>query len=581
VVSDLSLRQLGLTNTLCKSYTRFNNKILKKLAVTSNQRTFRSLGKPLTAQGDVLYSEGKLILRNNVTRTMDCYSVEHSNNNLTKLWSIPSRPKWENQEILPCHDTVLPGGTHRACLLVLRLDNQLERYDLNTGVKQEEVFLSDKFRFTGLQQDLERGWVVLSSTKSNSRQCPGSLTGCRPSDVLLSIVILQRPPLQFVAQFEMKKSVFGENMKDAAVGQGLLIVMFGKNTVALYSMEEVIKDRREAVLFEDGVGMKPHGLPVNVDLDEVPPCLYQVTSHNFHLEVGGHPFFYIKAKGENLNSVHKMGSDLDIENGNINKDASPMFSDPSQVIFHLDDSSRLIHFGSFGLKILNIKPSSSSSGYTLVESFDLPFQQKQEQNKEIQVKTRTGRTVRPTYNIENQSDEIRNCTFDYENELEVLVVMKSVESIMDEEGQADCLTTYIEKVEMFDNYHHTGAKPLKTVSVDGVAVRQGRDIGCSTNITLDQDTLIIRIKSSVKTTVFLYKLLSVDQVEEMGQAQEEEKASRRRSRNRGHGHGREDPRTLQRRSTWNERYHLESDEDDDSGEASDARVIRSRANSGQ
>ena len=45
----------------------------------------------------MLYADGKLIYRNNVTRTMDCYSVREDNGRLNKLWSVASRPKWEDQ----------------------------------------------------------------------------------------------------------------------------------------------------------------------------------------------------------------------------------------------------------------------------------------------------------------------------------------------------------------------------------------------------------------------------------------------------------------------------------------------------
>ena len=45
----------------------------------------------------MLYADSKLIYRNNVTRTMDCYSVREDNGRLIKLWSVASRPKWEDQ----------------------------------------------------------------------------------------------------------------------------------------------------------------------------------------------------------------------------------------------------------------------------------------------------------------------------------------------------------------------------------------------------------------------------------------------------------------------------------------------------
>ena len=69
------------------------------------------------------------------------------------------------------------------------------------------------------------------------------MTECHPADVLLSFIVLLRPPLQFLAQFEVRKSVFpgrgagptiSDTPADAAVGEGLLLVMYGTTTVALY-----------------------------------------------------------------------------------------------------------------------------------------------------------------------------------------------------------------------------------------------------------------------------------------------------------------------------------------------------------
>ena len=61
--------------------------------------------------------------------------------------------------MFPRGGRVLPDGQHRSSLLVLRLDNQLERYDLETGTKREEVFLSNRFRYTEISQVPETGWV--------------------------------------------------------------------------------------------------------------------------------------------------------------------------------------------------------------------------------------------------------------------------------------------------------------------------------------------------------------------------------------------------------------------------------------
>ena len=84
---------------------------------------------------------------------------------------------------------------------------------------------------------------------------------------------------------------------------------------------------------------------------------------------------------------------------------------------------------------------------------------------------------------------------------------------------------------------------------------------------MDQDVILVRVKSSVKTTVFLYKLCSQDEVDEAGEGSdgvEEDQGGGGGRRNRTRRRQRaEDPRELRRSTTWNERYNWETKEEEE------------------
>ena len=61
-------------------------------------------------------------------------------------------------------------------------------------------------------------------------------------------------------------------------------------------MEEVLRlSSGSHDLGRDGVGQRPDGLPVNVDLREAPTCLFVIQSRQHHVHVGGCPWMYIRA----------------------------------------------------------------------------------------------------------------------------------------------------------------------------------------------------------------------------------------------------------------------------------------------
>jgi hypothetical protein len=298
ILKSLALRELGLgRHNAGKDF-----RMLKSLVTESSSRQFQKMeGGPVISQGEVKYGDGKVIIRNSATKTMDCYNIRNNTNSMVRLWSLPARPRWEDHLIEsgplpPPYQAPLPHEAHRSRLTVLRSSNRLQRYTMDTGHLKQDLFLSRQHRFTEMAPDPEKGWLILSSvrvTKSSSRSCPGSLTSCS-TDVLKSFIILESIPLKFLFHFEVKKSVFGSSIQDAAVCLGLLLVMHQNKSIEIFSMENIINNSQTDLVLEHQ-DQENIGFPINLKVVDKPSCLFQVKTDHHHLEMNMNPWLYIKS----------------------------------------------------------------------------------------------------------------------------------------------------------------------------------------------------------------------------------------------------------------------------------------------
>ena len=268
-------------------------------------------------------------------------------------------------------------------------------------------------------------------------------------------------------------------------------------------------------------------------------------------------YFHFVSFLEKQFSVHELFDDKLVVGGKIgNKTVNGV--DHENVMFCPDDSARVIHFGSFGLKVFNIE-KKESDGYSLRETFSLKSEDKENVEEIVEVPiTRVGRQVRrPVNYYDNTSETVASVTFHYEDELCVFGVLISSETINDDDSQANSLMTHIKEVNIYDR----DFKLLRTETLNEISVRSGMDLSSNVSLILDQDLLLVSVKSSVRTTLHAYKLRSLVEIEEA--SVEESKANRTERRQRRSIRPRPDPRTLRRRSTWNERYDMTSTDDDE------------------
>lgn len=141
--------------------TRKDPKLFRDHLLRSKDRKFVLSGKKIVSQGDAIYADGKLFQRNNAKKTFDCWAVREAGEPHKFLYSLPARPRWEDQEIwagsggiLSSSGTLppLPHDAHKPSLILLRMDNTLTFHDVDTGKVLRSIFLSPKVRFKVLKE---------------------------------------------------------------------------------------------------------------------------------------------------------------------------------------------------------------------------------------------------------------------------------------------------------------------------------------------------------------------------------------------------------------------------------------------
>ena len=482
VLSLLNKRQSGQSR--CQAVSDFN--ILKIMMTKSENRSFNDVSY-LFFQGDMRYGDGKVIVKDLFSKDMVCLDIINSSVRkiYRKLWSLPSKPRWEDHHIvsapLPSHlRAPQPHVAHKPYLLVLRADNRLHRYSLDRGKLTQEISLlgSDHhhgYRFTEMLHDLQRHWLVLSSIKVK-----------KPNSGLKSFMIFEYTTLEFLYHFEVCKSVFGNSVQDANVFGGLLLILHNNSKIELFSIDEVIK--------ADNV-TEARGCDINVLLRARPPCLFQVQSHHHHLELNMNPWLYIRAWSDQEFSLHRLDSDCLLQFFGVVADGEK----EDHLEFCPDHPTKLLRYGSAGFNVYHI----SNEGKKL----ELQFQSNPPKLKESQKDKTQSSSSRPNRRVkrtdsyyEKNSDSINHVMYDYENELNIFGLIFYTES-MDDNEDVTSLLTLIKQIDLYDH----NFKLLRTVPLDIVHQRSAMDMRCNINLTLDRDLILITVKTSLKSSLYIYR----------------------------------------------------------------------------
>ena len=325
---------------------------------------------PIFYHGDRLYSQSFTVCHNisNDTRPKMVYSLPQraSSQSRATVHKIRGMLVYEcpldQTTFMKVQGTFYANGPYS---IAVTEDNYLKIFDFNTGKTLKQVYLLPgcKFRYLNWEKGCER--IVLQSTllpqTSNAhvmRRVP-----VQTDQVLLYIAIFAVIPVEFICMLPISQRIFGADICNVNVWNGMLIVISRKRKLQFFSLEDILKNYAIPLKlgeylkpgndlclpqmdeFSCGtVGMSPLGLPVNVCLVEKPCVLFEVKSSNDTISLGGYPWHYVVEVDQVFN-VRSVKDHTLAQNGILSNDDDMSFG-TDQATFHSDLSGRILHITS-------------------------------------------------------------------------------------------------------------------------------------------------------------------------------------------------------------------------------------------
>ncbi|XP_035378837.1 DDB1- and CUL4-associated factor 17 isoform X4 [Electrophorus electricus] len=448
------------------------------------------------------------------------------------LYELPKQSKAEKiEDSLLCQcplDHVLPQASEqKPSLLALTANNWLYCLSADNGETLHKVYLSSRFKFRSLGWDISQETFYVKSIQH--KQTVQARQAGVENNILMHLAIFKVFPLDVVGMLEINKKVFGKSTVDVLLSQGVLAVSHSSKCVKLYSFEYIVEKvwysmpkcnghvmdmnvgicvillacghlpsqpvailaaiflfqfrTRELVLGEQcdlygprgTVGEAPYGIPVNIQIKECPPVLFEVSYFDNGIQIGGHPWHYIHTPNHKRHrGTHHICSIRDgtlAKNGVQEMDCDSLEAD--WIFFHPDDSGRIIHAGPSTIKVLNIKTEAGiDAHYEVVPDFSISATRDNSLYSQVTV-TSSGRTVKRRF--QQLDDDPGQETFKmvkYEDELDLLAIVDV--SHTEDEGQAN--------VRLHDNKN--GAL-MKRISL-----KEPWDVTYCHEVHFDRDTVI-------------------------------------------------------------------------------------------
>ncbi|CAG5865590.1 unnamed protein product [Menidia menidia] len=397
-----------------------------------------------TSKSTIMYENGKVYFEN----YQNCYSCVHAEPHA--LYKLPKRSRHEKiEDALLCQSpldkTLSSPSDHKPSFLALTANNWLYRISADTGKELERVYLSPnyKFRYLGWDSYQEMFYVKSVQNKETSLARQAGIS----QNVVMHLGVFNIFPLQIVGILEINKKVFGSGVTDVVLSQGVLVVSHSNKSVKLYSFEHIVQryliekltlGKPSPLLENKIVGDVPSGIPVNIQITDRLPVLFEVSCSNNGVQIGGYPWHYIYTPPHrNHRGTHHICSLKDntmATNGIQNMNCCSLESDG--IFFHPDDSGRIIHVGPTTINVLKILGELHGSlPSKVVEDFSLTTARRNVSPASQFTVTSSGRTVKRRFN--QMDDDPSQETFrmvEFEDELDLLVVVLT--NGEEEEGRA-------------------------------------------------------------------------------------------------------------------------------------------------
>ncbi|KAK2157752.1 hypothetical protein LSH36_185g05052, partial [Paralvinella palmiformis] len=176
----------------------------------------------------------------------ECYTIYGYKGHPSLLYKMPASLVTEKiEEGVICQGPLdlmeIPATYqgHKQSFLALTANNWLIRYDIDTGVILQKVYLSFRHKFRHIAWDCEEQTVVLKSTHNTMSTIAreASIT----QTLLMALAVFTVFPLEFVGLLEVTKNIFGQDITDSMLSQGIVIVMHQNSFVKFYSFDHILQ----------------------------------------------------------------------------------------------------------------------------------------------------------------------------------------------------------------------------------------------------------------------------------------------------------------------------------------------------
>ncbi|XP_058479281.1 DDB1- and CUL4-associated factor 17 [Solea solea] len=424
----LNHRSRGITDA--GTLLRHNMKVFRGILLQENRNFIKVWSK--TSKSTIKYENAKVYFEN----YLNCYSCAHSEPQL--LYKLPKRSKQEKfEDALLCQSpldkTLASSSDHKPSLLALTADNWLYRLSAETGEELQRVYLSSnhKFRYLSWEVSQETFYVKSIQNKETPLQRQAGIT----HNTVMHLAIFHVFPLQIVGIVEINRQVFGKGVIDVVLSQGVLAVSYSNKSVKLYSFEHIVNrfmtetlvlGESSSLLGGKTVGGAQVGIPVNIQITDCPPVLFEVPCSNNGVQIGGYPWHYIYTpphkKYKGTHHVCSLMDNIMATDGIQNMNCCSLESDG--IFFHPDDSGRIIHIGPTTINVLKILGELNSGlPSKVIEDFSMKTLRNNNLTSQVTV-TSSGRTVKRRFHqLDDDPDQETFRMVEYEDELDLLAVV--------------------------------------------------------------------------------------------------------------------------------------------------------------
>lgn len=409
--------------------------------------------------------------------------------NLMTLYTSSLFPRLKEIEIYEIPDPVYRSSIaqkeYQPVVIGLRKGSVLTRHNLDTGTVYDMVNLGPSPTNT-LAINYVADVLIIKSPR---------LFLTSQSEHFFRFHVFQLHPFKHLTTFDIESGIFpGKEhreefgkLRNAEIHDGLLLVMTEKNFNLIYDAEKIIQD---CVATQREVNEVLEVRPVS-KVNQAPRLLFSTYAHLDILGLGGCPWTYIRALSDSEVEVRDMGSGELLGNGRVTwSDGGDQIA-PDFLMFHPDDSSRVIHVRTQEIRILGIHLRNGNR--VLEEEFVYPEKRKSSEEGYGTKYSRSGRLTKPKFILDDSLN--RALSFNVETEMRVLVILEARR-----DGEK-LNSTLLEKLVFYDSFSY---ELLHQVDINVLV--EGDIETNRLSVSIDRDVLNIVSHKGSTHTVLSFRL---------------------------------------------------------------------------